>query len=110
MIRYSLLFFFFLVSFFAVAQNKDYEKGLKAFDNKEYEKSFRLLKQFADPLTEKLPTEKKKICVPLYIPFQNRFLSGMGLLRCTSIRNAIEVIIPSWSLVFINRKMADGRN
>lgn len=45
---HSLIFVFFFTSLFIAAQNKSYEKGLKAFDSKDYKKAFNLLKPFAD--------------------------------------------------------------
>jgi len=46
--QYSLTFILFCSSFLLFGQNKNYEKGLKAFDSKDFEKSFRLLKPYAE--------------------------------------------------------------
>lgn len=45
---YTPTFIFIFASFLALGQDKSYEKGLKAFDAKDYTKAFQLLRPFAD--------------------------------------------------------------
>ncbi|OQP40716.1 hypothetical protein A4H97_13925 [Niastella yeongjuensis] len=46
--HYFLIILFIITSFLSFGQTKDYEKGLKAFDSKDFSKAFKLLKPFAD--------------------------------------------------------------
>ncbi|MBX3255378.1 MAG: sel1 repeat family protein [Chitinophagaceae bacterium] len=45
---YILTFLFLLTSIFSFGQDKNYEKGLKAFDSKDYTKAYKFLKPFAE--------------------------------------------------------------
>jgi hypothetical protein len=45
---YTLTYLLLLSTFFAVGQDTEYQKGLKAFDTKDYVTAFKLLKPFAD--------------------------------------------------------------
>lgn len=44
---YILILLFLLTSIFSYGQDKNYEKGLKAFDSKDYTKAFNIMKPFA---------------------------------------------------------------
>lgn len=46
--HYFLTFILLFASFFVFGQNKNYEKGIMAFESKDYSKAFKLLKPFAD--------------------------------------------------------------
>ncbi|WP_337043043.1 hypothetical protein [Emticicia sp. 17c] len=46
--QYFLTFLFLLTSVFSYCQNNNYEKGLKAFDSKDYTKAYKFLKPFAE--------------------------------------------------------------